>query len=147
MAKEIERKFLVINDNYHALAVCNSLIEQGYLNRDPDATVRIRIRDEHAFITIKSRNTGVVRDEWEYPIPAEDARDILRRCAKGNILEKCRYIVPYAGHNWEVDEFKGSREGLVVAEVELSSADEYIELPPFVGEEVTDDTRYYNSNL
>ena len=147
MAKEIERKFLVQNCDYRHMAVESCHIEQGYLNRDIDATVRVRIRDDKAFLTVKGRNHGVVRDEWEYAIPADDARSMLRTCARGNIIEKRRYIVPFDGLTWEVDEFEGAHAGLVIAEVELPSADADVTLPSFIGAEVTGDPRYYNSNL
>ena len=139
MAKEIERKFLVTNDSYRHMATSSSHIEQGYLSRDPEATVRVRVRDDRAFLTVKGRNHGMVRDEWEYPIPVGDARIMLRRCARGSILQKRRYLVPFEGFTWEVDEFGGDHAGLVVAEVELPSADTVAPLPPFVGEEVTGD--------
>lgn len=147
MAKEIERKFLVKDSSYRHMASSSSHIEQGYLSRDPEATVRVRVRDDRAFLTVKGRNHGMVRDEWEYPIPVGDARIMLRRCARGSILQKRRYLVPFEGFTWEVDEFGGDHAGLVVAEVELPSADTVAPLPPFVGEEVTGDHHYYNSNL
>lgn len=148
MAKEIERKFLVCRDDYRSMSVRSNHIVQGYVNRDPDATVRVRIIDNNqAFITIKSRNIGAERDEWEYAIPVDDANDILKRCCKGRIIDKTRYIVPYGDLIWEVDEFHSSTSVTTIAEVELSSATIEPELPCFVGKEVTGDPSYYNSNL
>lgn len=147
MAKEIERKFLVENANFEAFSTRSYEITQGYLSRRVDATVRVRIRDDKAFLTVKGRNQGIVRDEWEYEIPVSDARDMLDRCAEGAVLSKTRHIVPFEGHVWEVDVFHGSHEGLVVAEVELPSDDAEFPLPTFVGKEVTGDPRYYNSNM
>lgn len=147
MAKEIERKFLVTDSSYRTMASAERHIVQGYLSRDPRATVRVRIADGRAWLTVKGRNDGAVRDEWEYEIPLSDARDMLSRCATGRVIEKTRYIVDYDGRRWEVDEFGGELRGLTVAEIELTSADEQPELPPFVGDEVTGDPRYYNSAL
>ena len=147
MAKEIERKYLVADDSYRSMAVKSIHIVQAYLCRDPKSTVRVRIAADRAFLTVKGRNDGAVRDEWEYEIPMADARGMIERCASGTVVEKTRHIVDYGGHRWEVDEFGGSHAGLVVAEIELSSADEQFPLPPFAGEEVTGDVRYYNSSL
>lgn len=145
MALEIERKFLVTGDQYLALAISKKEIAQGYLSKNIDATIRVRIAGSQAWLTVKSRNEGVVRHEWEYVVPLDDAREMLALCSAP--VEKTRYIVPYAGKVWEVDVFHGTRSGLVVAEVELPSEDDRLELPPFVGEEVTGDPAYYNSNL
>ncbi len=147
MAKEIERKFLVKNTSYREMSVERKDIEQGYLNREPRATVRVRIVGSEARLTVKGLNDGAVRDEWEYAVPVSDAREMIDRCASGRVIVKTRYIVPFGGLTWEVDEFGGSLAGLVVAEVELPSADADPALPPFVGEEVTGDPRYYNSSL
>ncbi len=153
MGLEIERKFLVKGEGYRRIAESSVRIVQGYLNRDPDSTVRVRITrdcstgESHAFLTVKSRNRGAVRHEWEFAIPCFDAEEILRQCAGGNIIDKIRWIVPFGGYVWEVDEFNSPRKGLVVAEVELPDADTEIQLPPFVGEDVTGDPAYYNSAL
>lgn len=147
MAKEIEHKFLVKSDNYRLMANAAHRIAQGYISRRPEGTVRVRILDDRAFLTVKGKNDGLVRDEWEYEIPLADAAEMLDRTCEGKSLEKTRYIVDYEGFIWEVDEFHGAREGLVVAEVEVPSADTVFPLPPFVGEEVTGDPAYYNSNL
>lgn len=117
------------------------------MNRDPRATVRVRIAGDRAFLTVKGVNDGAVRDEWEYGIPLGDARQIVARCASGAIIEKTRWLVDFGGFRWEVDEFHGDNSGLVVAEIELPSADTPFDLPPFVGKEVTGDPRYYNSSL
>ena len=147
MAKEIERKFLVIDKSYREMSVTGRSIVQAYLNRDPKATVRVRITDDKAFLTIKGKNDGATRDEWEYPIPVSDARDMIARCASGRIIEKKRFVVPFEGYDWEIDEFGGELEGLTVAEIELPAEDAEFSLPPFVGDEVTGDPRYYNSSL
>ncbi len=118
-------------------------IIQTYLSPDPDATVRLRITDDEAYLTVKGRNSGAERDEWEYHIPERDAREMMERCRHTPVIDKTRYHVG----RWEVDEYHGSLAGLVVAEIELGSADEEIELPPFIGREVTGDARYYNSVL
>lgn len=147
MALEIERKFLVTGQEYKSLSYRHEEIAQGYLCRDIDATVRVRLRGENGFITVKSRNEGCVRHEWEYAIPAADAEEMLETCP-GKIIRKTRWLV--AGSDslvWEVDEFHGSLQGLVVAEVELPSVGFEPVLPPFIGEEVTGDPRYYNSAL
>lgn len=147
MAKEIERKFLVTNTSYRDMSVAERLIVQAYLNRDPKATVRVRIVDNKAFLTVKGKNAGALRDEWEYSIPVSDARGMIARCASGRKIEKTRFIVPFEGYDWEVDEFGGELKGLTVAEIELPVEDAKFSLPPFVGEEVTGDPRYYNSSL
>lgn len=143
MALEIERKYLVTDASYQAMADSSSLIEQAYLNRDPAATVRVRICGDKAWLTVKGLNDGPVRHEWEYPVPVDDAAEMIRQCSSGPVLIKTRWRVG----RWEVDQYHGALEGLTVAEIELSSADETIELPPFIGREVTGDARYYNSVL
>lgn len=146
MAKEIERKFLVAGD-YKQAAVSSSYIVQGYIGRTPSLTFRIRLRDERGYLTVKGRTdaAGMSRDEWEYEIPAADARELLAH-SDGSI-EKRRYMVPAGRHTFEVDEFFGANEGLTMAEVELSSPDEAFERPAWLGDEVTGDKRYYNSQL
>lgn len=146
MGKEIERKFLVINAGFKHLASGKIEIAQGYLSTDPDRTVRVRLAGDHAFLTIKSRNIGMVRGEWEYEIPCADAHELLRLAVYPPI-EKTRWIVPFEGWIWEVDEFHGAHAGLTVAEVELPTVDTLPTLPDFVGCEVTDNPAYYNSNL
>lgn len=146
MSKEIERKFLVKGDTFKHIALRRYEISQAYLSNKVDATVRVRIRDNSAFLTVKGANSGIIRDEWEYPIPVEDARAMMEACCDA-VLSKTRYIVPYHRQFWEVDEFHGALNGLVIAEIELSSPDEIIDLPPFVGDEVSDNPAYYNSVL
>lgn len=148
MSKEIERKFLVRSSEYRDLAIQKKEMMQGYLSLDPDATVRVRIVDEEAFITVKSRNKGAVRNEWEYTIPVDEGTEMLKTCCKSRLIEKTRYIVEAGdGLKWEIDEFHGSLDGLVVAEIELPEEDYPVILPEFVGKEVTGDPRYYNSSL
>lgn len=147
MAKEIERKFLVINDSFVKMAEKVLHIEQGYISHRPEGTVRVRIKADKGYITIKSKNEGASRDEWEYEIPVHDAKQMLDTVCEGNIIIKDRHIVSYGNHTWEIDVFHGKNEGLTVAEVELKNADENITLPPFIGEEVTGNAKYYNSNL
>lgn len=147
MAKEIERKFLVKNSTFRELSTTATRIKQGYLSRLPEATVRVRIAGNKAFLTVKGKNHGCVRDEWEYAVPVADAEAMLDRCAQGSVISKTRYIVPDGTYNWEVDEFHGSHEGLVVAEIELPHAEATFNRPDFIGEEVTGNPAYYNSNL
>lgn len=147
MSKEIERKFLVKDNSFVAMATEKRSISQGYLSTYPEATVRVRIADGRAWLTVKGRNAGAVRDEWEYGVPAADADEMLDRCCGERRVDKTRHIIPFGGQTWEVDVFGGRLAGLIVAEVELESADAAVELPPFVGREVTDDARYYNSVL
>lgn len=144
MAVEIERKFRVTGDAWRNDS--GVLYRQGYLNRDKVRTVRIRIAGGAAFLTIKGKSTGATRAEFEYPVPMDDAQALLALC-DGPLIEKTRYIVLHAGHRWEVDEFAGDNTGLVVAELELSAEDEAFERPAWLGEEVTHDARYFNSNL
>lgn len=155
MALEIERKFLVRDAGDTVLPDWKraaedpegTLYRQGYLSRDPDRTVRVRIAGDQARLTVKGRTTGCTRSEFEYAIPLEDARRMLDELALPPVLEKRRYRIPFAGYVWEVDEFDGENRGLVVAEVELQSETETPELPAWAGEEVTGDPRYYNSAL
>lgn len=146
MSLEIERKFLVKDRGFEALATAQSQISQGYLSREAERTVRVRLRDGKGFITIKSKNRGAVRGEWEYEIPERDARELLTLC-EGRVISKTRYLVPWQGMTWEVDVFGGDLSGLILAEIELPSADSVFTAPPFVGQEVTGNQRYYNSNL
>lgn len=147
MALEIERKFLVTGDGYKAAATRSMRIMQGYLSLRPEATVRVRIRDREAFLTVKGVTTGCVRHELEYVIPLADAELMLTQMADGTVIHKTRHLVPYGGLTWEVDEFHSPHPGLVVAEVELVSPEQPVALPPWAGREVTGDPRYYNSSL
>ena len=148
MALEIERKFLVLDDSYKHEAYASSHIRQGYICSERGRTVRIRIRDGHAFITIKgpSLDGGLSRYEFEQSIPLDDAEKLMTLCDPG-VIDKTRWLVRAGEHVYEVDEFHGDNEGLVVAEVELRRADESPIIPPFIGKEVTGDRRYYNSQL
>ena len=145
---EIERKFLVVDDSYKALATSSTHIKQGYICSDRGRTVRVRLRGRQAFLTIKgpSLDEGLSRYEFEKEISTDEAEQLFRLCEPG-VIDKIRYLVPVGNHVFEVDEFFGDNLGLVVAEVELSSVDESFEKPAFVGNEVTGDLRYYNSTL
>ena len=146
--QEIERKFLVRKDgSYKAMASSHSHIRQGYM-ACKGATVRIRLRDDKAYLTIKgpSRNGGMSRFEFEREILVEEADEMFKLCV-GGVIDKTRWIVPYEGHIIEVDEFHGINDGLLFAEVELKTEDEHFEKPPFLGPEVTGNRHYYNSHL
>lgn len=150
MSLEIERKFLVEGDGWRAEAVSFTTIEQGYVSRRARGTVRVRIRDERAFLTVKGLNRGAVRSEWEYEIPVEDARAMLAEVCEGSLLRKTRAIVDGGdGLLWEVDEFHAPERvaGLVVAEIELPHPDTPFTRPGWLGREVTGDAAYYNSQL
>lgn len=146
MAIEIEHKYLVTDKTYREEASERLEIRQGYLNRMPERTVRVRTVDEKGFLTIKGKNKGDTRHEFEYEIPYKDALEILSLCEPG-IIDKTRYKVKFDNLVWEIDEYHGSREGLVVAEVEIPYSDYQYSLPSFIGENVTGNPRYYNSNL
>ena len=148
MFQEIERKFLVLDDSYKQEAFAHSHIMQGYVCRLRGKTVRVRIRDDKGFFTIKgpSLDGGLSRSEFEYEIPLSDAQQLMMLCEPGQI-DKTRWLVKSGDHVFEVDEFHGDNEGLVMAEVELKSADEEPKMPHFIGKEVTGDRRYYNSYL
>jgi adenylate cyclase len=146
MPKEIERKFLVKSNAYSALGMPEHL-RQGFLSTARERVVRIRIAGSKAFITVKGISTGATRTEFEYEIPQEDAQFMLDHLCEQPTIEKHRYSIPFRGFTWEVDEFHGENEGLVVAEIELPSEDAVFEKPEWIGEEVTHDPRYFNSNL
>lgn len=146
MAFEIEHKYLVVNDSYKQMATGKTSIKQGYLNRNPDRTVRIRIMGDKGFLTVKGRNKGAKRKEFEFEISLEEAKEILHLAEPG-IIEKTRYFVPFDNLIWEVDEFHGDLNGVVVAEVEISEIDTDYLKPPFIGEDITGNPAYYNSNL
>lgn len=148
MAQEIERKFLVKDDSYKQKAYQSSRIAQGYICSGRGRTVRVRIRDEKGYLTIKgpAGADGLVRYEWEKEIPLDEARELMKLCEPG-MIDKTRYLVRSGNHVFEVDEFYGDNEGLVIAEVELQTEDEDYVKPDFVGQEVTGDVKYYNSFL
>lgn len=148
MALEIERKFLVLDTSFKHEAFSSSHIRQGYICSGHGRTVRIRIRDTRAYITIKgpSLNGGLSRYEFEQEIPFADAEHLMLLCEPG-IIDKTRWLVTSGRHTFEVDEFHGDNDGLVIAEVELGSEDEAFQKPAFIGQEVTGDRRYYNSHL
>ena len=148
MAIEIERKFLVADDSYKAMAFHSDRIAQGYICRQGGNSTRVRVRGDKGFLTIKgaSNDGGISRFEWEKEIPVGEAWELMKLCPTP-IIDKTRFLVEYSGHTFEVDEFYGDNEGLVVAEVELSDVDEDFEKPLFLGEEVTGDGKYYNSSL
>lgn len=147
MAQEIERKFLVSGE-FKSLAVKETRITQGYLSSVPERTVRVRVKGEKGFITIKGIGSasGASRFEWEKEIPVNEVNDLLQICEPG-VIDKTRFLVKSGEHTFEVDEFYGDNEGLTVAEVELSSEDEAFVKPSWLGEEVTGDVKYYNSML
>lgn len=144
MAIEIERKFLVVGEGWRTTA--GVLMCQGYLNRDPARTVRVRLAGDAAYLTIKGAGVGIARAEFEYAIPRVDGEAMLTMC-DGPILRKVRHEVWYAGMMWEVDEFQGDNAGLVVAELELETEDQSFECPAWLGAEVSGDARYFNSQL
>ena len=148
MAIEIERKFIVTDDSYKAMAFQSDRIAQGYICREGGNSARVRVRGDKGYITIKgpSLDGGLSRFEWEKEISATEALELLRLCHDG-IIDKIRHLVKWGEHVFEVDEFFGDNEGLVVAEVELDDANEDFEKPGFIGQEVTGDKRYYNSRL
>ena len=144
---ETERKFLVLNEDYKAEAVKSYRIRQGYLAHDSGRTVRVRIRDDQGFLTIKGPSIVMgSRPEWEKEISLQEAEDLFPLCKPGSV-DKTRWIVPAGDRYFEVDEFHGENEGLVMAEIELRNPDEPFESPSWLGKEVTDDARYYNGYL
>lgn len=147
MGKEVERKFLLRSDAWRDEVHRSIRLVQGYLARSEGSAVRVRIDGDTAELNIKHTLDGIDRLEFEYPIPLDDAREMLEQVAMRPLIEKTRHLVEYAGHLWEIDEFFGDNAGLVVAEIELEDADEAFERPPWLGEEVSHDVRYYNSNL
>lgn len=144
---EIEHKYLVTGEFRHLESDCFRIV-QGYLSDDPSRTVRVRIRGDEAFLTVKGRGSasGLSHFEWEIPIPMPEAEELIRLCLPG-LIDKHRHIIIYKGRRWEVDEFHGNLEGLVMAELEVEREDDVFPIPPFVGREVTGDRRYYNSQL
>ncbi|HEX8955628.1 MAG TPA: CYTH domain-containing protein [Burkholderiaceae bacterium] len=145
MGREIERKFLVRGTDWKQGASV-TVMRQGYLSTDPGRVVRVRVEGDQAALTIKGKSVGAVRGEWEYAIPVADAEELLALCQRP-LIEKSRYRVEHGGMLWEIDEFRGDNAGLVVAEIELESEGQAFEKPHWAAEEVTQDARYYNSNL
>jgi len=145
---EIERKFLIVSEEYKIKAYKSTHITQGFLSTDPERTVRVRIKDNQGFLTIKgkSNTSGTSRFEWEKEIDVQEAEALLKLCQKG-IIDKVRYEVKSNTHIYEIDEFFGDNNGLVIAEIELNSENEAFDKPNWLGEEVTGEVRYYNSQL
>lgn len=146
MAMEIERKFLVQSDDFKQLALPVKYV-QGYIAILDDRIVRVRIAGDIGYVTIKIKISNLIRKEYEYKIPIEDAKELLNEASVTGVIEKVRYTFLSNGNTWEVDEFHGNNEGLVVAEIELSSADQLFDKPEWLGIEVTEDDRYLNANL
>lgn len=146
MGIEIERKFLLKNAEWRKLTDSVVEIKQGYLNSHIDRTVRIRITGDQAFLTVKGKNKGSIRKEFEYEIPKAEGLSQLELCEQP-IISKKRYLVNTGDHTWEIDEFAELNEGLIVAEIELTSGDEVFKLPNWIGREVTEEVQYYNSSL
>jgi adenylate cyclase len=146
MPQEIERKFLVSGDRWRELAQ-GVPYRQGYIQRTKEKTVRVRIAGEQAFLTIKGQTVGIARLEFEYPIPVPDALELLEKLGDRPQIEKIRYHIPWEGFVWEVDEFLGENQGLIVAEIELQSEDQAFTQPDWISTEVTEQARYYNANL
>jgi len=144
MATEIERKFLVLNEDWRGIVRSDMKIIQAYLASNEFSSTRIRIQDDKANINIKSATLGITRTEFEYAIPVVDAQLMIDELCLKPVIEKTRYIVEHINHTWEIDVFSGDNQGLIVAEIELSSPDETFEKPSWIGEEVSNDTRYYN---
>lgn len=147
MAQEIERKFLVAGD-FKPHVTKQTRITQGYLSSVPERTVRVRVKGDKGFLTVKGigNDSGTSRFEWEIEIPVADAQALMKICEPG-VIDKTRYLVPAGGHTYEVDEFYGENQGLTVAEVELEAEDAAFDKPSWLGEEVTGDVKYYNSML
>jgi adenylate cyclase len=145
MGKEIERKFLVDGNDWRKAP--GATYRQGYLSTAKERTVRVRVTDDQGYVTIKGVSKGATRVEYEYEIPMQDAQEMLDTLCERPLIEKRRYKINYRGLTWEVDAFLGENEGLVLAEVELESEDQTVERPPWIGQDVTDDPRYFNVNL
>lgn len=147
MAYEIERKYIV-NGEFKHLATSSTYIVQGYIFSNSEKSVRVRLKGDRGYITVKSTisDTSVTRNEWEYPIPASEVNELLRIC-EPSLIEKTRYIVYYKNQTIEIDEFYGQNEGLQLAEVELSFENQHFDKPPFLGKEVTGDAKYLNASL
>jgi adenylate cyclase len=147
MALEIERKFLVVGETWRDQVESSTHIMQGYIASSPEVTVRVRVKGDKGFLTIKGISDGIRRHEFEYPIPVEDAEMMLRELAVLPPIDKVRHDLRVGEHLWELDVFAGENEGLVMAEIELSAPDEPFLMPAWAGEEVSEDLRYYNVQL
>ena len=146
MALEIERKFKVANADWRDSVTRSTSLRQGYLSTKPEATVRVRLENGVGTLTIKSKTRGISRSEFEYDIPSSEVTQLLQLC-EGPLIEKIRHLVIIGEHTWEIDEFSGDNQGLIIAEIELSSEDESFKKPGWLGKEVSHDARYYNSSL
>ena len=144
MSTEIERKFLIINDNWKRSVYETTDYIQGYFNTNKDCSIRIRIANNTASINIKSATLGIHRSEYDYPVPVNDAKEMLEHLCIKPLIEKTRYKLKFENHMWEIDVFYGENKGLLVAEIELDSIDEQFSKPDWAGDEVSDDPRYYN---
>lgn len=144
LAREVERKFLIRDESWREHADEGQRMRQGYLIGAARASIRVRTAGEQAWLNIKSATLGVERREYEYPVPLADAEEMLAELCERPLIEKVRYELAWGGHTWEIDVFEGENAGLIVAEIELADAEEAFERPPWLGEEVSDDPRYYN---
>ncbi|MBE0437722.1 MAG: CYTH domain-containing protein [Methylomicrobium sp.] len=147
MAIEIEHKFLLLNDDWRKLVTKSTKYKQGYLASEKNASIRVRISDDEAWLNIKSATIGNFRHEYEYEIPYHDAEEIINNLCRKPLIEKTRHLIPIGPHIWEIDEFEGENQGLIVAEIELQETDQAFAKPEWIGQEVTHDLRYYNNNL
>ena len=147
MGIEVERKFLVSDESWRAGVTSSTRIVQGYIAQTGSATVRVRVKGDRGFLTIKGHSVGVSRSEFEYEVPVADALAMLDELAQGPVIDKVRHLVPVGGHVWEVDVFAGENAPLVMAEVELADSEEAFVRPDWAGVEVSDDQRYFNVNL
>jgi adenylate cyclase len=147
MPLEIERKFLVVNEKWKDNVISQTPIKQGYLATNSRVSMRVRITGEQANLNIKGSTIGISRREYEYPIPLDEAQELLAHLVSGAVIEKVRYKVKCGEHVWDLDQFLGANQGLVVAEVELSHENEHFEMPEWAGEDVSNEKRYYNASL
>ncbi len=147
MAIEIERKFLLNNDDWTKLEHTSASYQQAYFCNTQKVSVRVRLTDYKAWMSFKSATREISRFEYEYEIPLDDAKHMLQEFSEGSVITKTRYFVPIDQHIWEIDVFEGDNQGLIVAEIELNSVDEFFVKPLWIGNEVSDDVRYFNSNL
>ena len=149
MRVEIERKFLMANDSWRKLVQRSSILKQGYIisGEAMKSTVRVRLVDHCGYLTLKGRSSGFSRNEFEYEIPEEDALNMLTQFCEKPLIEKCRHFIEYQGFTWEIDEFSGENQGLILAEIELPDENTPFEIPEWIGKDVTHLARYYNSRI